>query len=130
MAASPGRSSVDSKSVTSFGTTSGQAAITFPSGKIVASDIGRPVSGTGIPANATIATVTSATAGTLSANATATGSVTATLGTNSTTAAGYGFFGWQVETDAESAVYPLPTAGAGAPSILSDSVTRVAQRYR
>lgn len=130
MAASPGRST-EPKSVATFGTTSGSKAITFPSGKVVADDVGRGVSGTGIAAGSKIATVTSATAGTVDTNATATGSVTATLASDRTTADGYGFFGWSPETDAEADTYSIANgAGADAPSVLSDSVTRVEYRYR
>jgi hypothetical protein len=129
MAASPGRST-EPKAVASVVTTSGSKNITFPSGKIVASDIGRPITGTGIAAGSKLATVTSATAGTVDTNATASGTVTATLGSDRSTATGYGFFGWSPETDAEAALYPQPTDGAGAPSILTDSTTRVVQRYR
>jgi hypothetical protein len=43
----------------------------------------------------------------------------------------YGFTGWSPETDAEAAVYPISAgAGASAPSVLSDAVTRVNQRNR
>lgn len=131
MAASTGRST-EPRTVASVVTTSGSTALTWPSGTVYTSDVGRPISGTGIPAGATLATRSSATAGTLSANATASGTVTATLGTASvTTDAGYGFHGWSPETDAEAAVYPiLAGAGASAPSVLSDSTTRVAQRNR
>lgn len=129
MAASPGRTP-EPRTVASFVTTSGSAAVTFPAASIYPDDVGRPISGTGIPAGATLLTRSSATAGTLSANATASGTITATLGTTATTGTQFGFYGWSPETEAEAALYPLPTAGAGAPSILTDSTTRVAQRNR
>lgn len=130
MAASPGRTP-EPRTVASVVTTSGSTAITFPTAKIYPDDVGRPISGTGIPAGATLASRSSATAGALSANATASGTITATLGsTRGTTVEAFGFYGWSPETEAEAALYPLPTAGAGAPSILTDNVTRVAQRYR
>lgn len=130
MASSPGRTT-EPRTVATFGTTSSSTAVTFPSGSVYPDDVGRPISGTGIPAGATLATRSSATAGTLSANATATGTITATLGTTATTATGYGFTGWSPETEAEAAVYPIAAgAGASAPSILTDAVTRVTQRNR
>lgn len=125
--ASTGRTS-EGRAVPSVGTTSGSTAITFSANAMQTSDVGRPISGTGIPAGATLAARPTTTTGTLSANATATGTVTATLGSSST---GLGFTGWSPETDAEAAVYPIAAgAGATAPSILSDSSTRVAQRNR
>jgi hypothetical protein len=129
MAASPGRTP-EPRTVASFTTTSGSANVGFPTGTVYPDDVGRPISGTGIPAGATLATRASATTGTISANATATATITATLGATRTTQDKFGFFGWSPETEAEAALYPLPTAGAGSPSILSDNVTRVAQRYR
>lgn len=72
---------IDYRTVTDGVTTSGSAAITSASAAFNASDVGNPISGTGIPSGATIAAVTSATAATLSANATASGTgVSFTLG--------------------------------------------------
>lgn len=72
---------IDYRVVTDGVTTSGSAAITSATALFNASDVGNPISGTGIPAGATIAAVTSATAATLSANASATGTgVSLTLG--------------------------------------------------
>lgn len=67
-------------SVTDGVTTNGSATVTSATAAFTFSDIGAGISGTGIPAGATIAGVTSATSITLSANATATGTgVTLTL---------------------------------------------------
>lgn len=127
MASSPGRTS-EGRAVASVGTTSGSTALTFSANAMQTSDVGRPISGTGIPAGATLAARPTTTTGTLSANATATGTVTATLGIGT---AGLGFTGWSPETDAEAAVYPIAAgAGASAPSVLTDSITRVNQRNR
>lgn len=129
MASSPGRST-DPRTVASVVTNS-TTAITFPSGAMTTSDIGRPITGSGIPAGTTLAARPSATTGTLSASATASATITATLGSSSTTSTGYGFTGWSPETDAEAAVYPIAAgAGASAPSVLSDAITRVPQRNR
>lgn len=69
------------RQVTDGVTTSGSAAISSSTAAFSTDDVGKPISGTGIPSGATIATVTSATAATLSANATATGtSITFTIG--------------------------------------------------
>lgn len=62
------------RSVTDGVTTSASAAITSATAAFRPDDIGKPISGTGIPALATILSVQSATNATLSANATATGS--------------------------------------------------------
>lgn len=129
MASSAGRTS-DSRTVASVVTNS-TTAITFPSGTIRASDVGRTIVGTGIPANATIASVQSATAATLSIAATTSTTQTVTLGGYPSSANGLGFVGWTNETDAEAAVYPIAAgAGASAPSVLTDAVTRVNQRNR
>lgn len=69
------------RQVTDGVTTSGSAAISSSTAAFSTDDVGKPISGTGIPSGATIASVTSATAATLSANATVTGTgVTFTLG--------------------------------------------------
>lgn len=129
MASSTGRTT-EPKTVT-IGTTSGSTALTWSSNAVTTTDVGRPVTGTGIPAGATLATRTNATSGTLSANATATGSPSCVLGAGLAASSNYGFTGWSPETDAESAVYPVASgAGASAPSVLSDAVTRVNQRNR
>lgn len=76
-----GTREIDYRVVTDGVTTSGSAAITSASASFNASDIGNPISGTGIPAATTILSVQSATAATLSANATASGtSISFTLG--------------------------------------------------
>lgn len=68
-------------------TTSGSAAITSATAAFTAGDVGKPIAGTGIPAAATILSVQSPTAATLSANATATGAaVTFTFGLAAATA--------------------------------------------
>jgi hypothetical protein len=69
------------RTVTDGATTSGSAAISSSTAAFSGDDIGKPISGTGIPAGATIIAVASGTAATLSANASATGTgVTFTLG--------------------------------------------------
>lgn len=76
-----GSREIDYRTVSDGVTTSGSAAITSATASFNASDIGNPISGTGIPTGTTISAVTSATAATLSANATASGtSVVFTLG--------------------------------------------------
>ena len=69
------------RQVTDGVTTSGSAAISSSTAAFSSDDIGKPISGTGIPSGATIASVTSATAATLSSNATASGTgITFTFG--------------------------------------------------
>ena len=101
----------EGRTVASVGTTNTSTAITAPAGSFHEEDAGRTITGTGIPAGATIASVTSDTAATLSAAATATGTIAATLG--AATAGAYGFAGWSPETDAESEAYTVAAANAG-----------------
>lgn len=103
----------EGRSVASVGTTNASTAITAPAGSFAEEDAGRTISGTGIPAGATLASVESDTAATLSAAATATGTITATLGPGD--AADYGFVGWSPESDAESETYSI-AGGASATS--------------
>lgn len=106
----------EARTVASVGTTSASAAVTGPAGSFAKSDVGRPISGTGIPAGATLSAVASGTAATLSANATATGTITAIIGTAASVAAaanGYGFIGWSPETDTEAQTYSLAAVNAG-----------------
>ncbi len=72
-------SGTETKSVTNVGTITTTAGITFTSGDIDEGDEGAFITGTGIPALATIVSVDSATTATISANATATGTVTVTV---------------------------------------------------
>lgn len=112
-------------------TTSGSASITAPSGTFnKPEDIGRTITGTGIPAGATITAVASATAATISANATASGSPSAALGAGDPTV--YGFRGWSPETDAESETYTVAAANAGTatPDRLTNTYSRTEQRAR
>ena len=118
-----------------IGTTNASAAVTGAAGTFLPGDGGRRISGTGIPAGATLLSVTSDTAATLSANATATGSPTATIGIagESVGPGGYGFVGWSPESDSESKSYSLAAVNAGTPvppSRLTNAITPVTQRSR
>jgi hypothetical protein len=127
MAAVAGRGP-DGRSV-SVTTTDTSTALTAPAGTFHEEDVGRGISGTGIPAAATLTAVASATAATLSAAATATGTITAALGAG--TAANYGFIGWSPETDAESETYTvLGGASAAAPGTILTPGQAVEQRSR
>lgn len=69
------------RAVTDAATTSGSATLTSATAAFAASDVGAPISGTGIPAATRITAVNSATSVTMSANATATGAgVSVTIG--------------------------------------------------
>jgi hypothetical protein len=111
----------------SVGTTSGSAALTGPANTYSQRDVGAPISGTGIPANATILSVTSGTAATSSINSTATGTITLTIGPRSVNSAG--FLGWKPETDARAADYTFASAAAGTAPLdrLGDNITRTSQ---
>lgn len=81
-----GKQEILYRTVTDGATTNTSTAITSATAVFDESDIGKPISGTGIPSATTIAAVTSATAATLSAAATATASgVTFTIGIALTT---------------------------------------------
>lgn len=107
------------------------AAITGAAGTFNEEDAGRSITGTGIPAGATLASVTSDTAATLSANATAAGSGAATLAAVGLSN-GYGFIGWSPETDAESETYTVAAniAGTPTPDRITNTTTAVTQRSR
>lgn len=111
-------------------TTNSSTAITAAAGTFnVPEDVGRTITGTGIPAGATLSAVASATAATLSAAATATGSPSVVLGAGNPLS--YGFRGWSPETDAEADVYSIANgAGATAPSVMTNVTTRAEQRSR
>ena len=127
MPSSTGRST-DARNVTGVDTTSASAAITFASNAMTAVDIGRTVTGTGIPVGSTLIARPTATTGTLSANATAT--AFDVLTNNADRKGGHVLHG-TVLPDAEAATYSIAGgAGASAPSALADAVTRVAQRNR
>lgn len=117
------------RTVAGVGTTNASTALTGSAGTFNKSDVGRPVSGTGVPAGATIASVASGTSAALSANATATGTISLTFGRNNSTDSGYGFFGWSPETEAEAGVYGV-TGSQSSPDRLADSKTRVDMRNR
>lgn len=121
--------STEARTVAGVGTTNASAALTGSAGTFNKGDVGRPISGTGIPAGATIAAVASGTAATSSANSTATGTISLTFARNGTTDSGYGYFGWSPETDAESAVYGV-TGSQASPDRLANSTTRTDMRNR
>ncbi len=105
-----GRTAADVASAASGGTAL-STGITAAVGTFHEEDAGRAITGTGIPAGATVASVQSDATARLSAAATAAGSPTVTLGGALGTA--YGFTGWSPETDAESETYSLASVNAG-----------------
>lgn len=108
----PGRTT-EPRNVT-INTTNASAAITAAAGALdPVGDVGRTVTGAGIPGGTTIATVAAnGAAGTLSANATATGSPSVALGAADPTKAG--FRGWSPETAQEAGVFTVAAKNAGA----------------
>jgi hypothetical protein len=122
----------ESRSVSALTKTSGSAAVTAAAGTFSQEDVGRAISGTGIPAGATLAAVTSDTAATLSANATATGSGAATIGaaTHGAATSGYGFTGWSPESDTESQAYTVAAnnAGTASPDRITNPYTAAASQ--
>lgn len=72
---------IRTRSVADGVTTSGDATVTSATAAFAATDVGRPIAGTGIPDNTTITTINSATSVELSQNATASGTdITITIG--------------------------------------------------
>lgn len=120
----------EGRTVSALTKTSGSAAVTAAAGTFSQEDVGRTVTGTGVPAAATILAVTSGTAATLSANASATNTAAATLGTAVPSAAGYS--GWSPETPTEAASYTVAAVNAGTatPDRLTDTITPRTQRGR
>jgi hypothetical protein len=108
--------------------TNASTAITGAAGTFSKNDVGRTITGTGIPAGATLAAVASDTAATLSAAATATIGGT----THSVAAAAYGFTGWSPESDAEANAYTVAAnnAGTAQPDRITNPYTAAAQRGR
>lgn len=104
------------------GTTNASAALTGAAGTFDKSDVGRKITGAGIPAAATISAVASGTAATLSANATATAaSVSATVAADSLVSPVLGFFGTSPESQDEANSYTVAAAIAG--TVAPDRVT-------
>ena len=119
----------EGRTITGVGTTLGAATVTAPANSFHEEDTGRTVTGTGIPANTTIASVQSPTGATLSANATATGTVTVTLGPANPL--NYGFIGWSNESDAESETYSIAGgASASSPDRITSPTQGREQRSR
>lgn len=123
MAVSPGRTT-QARTITVSKTT-GSTAVTGAAGTFTASDAGRGISGTGIAASTTIASVASSTAATLSANATATSSNAAVVAALPEQGNALGFVGWSPETDAEAASYTVAAnnAGTATPDRILDTKT-------
>lgn len=111
-------------------TTATSTAVTAAAGTFNEEDAGATVTGAGIPAGATLASVTSGAAATLSAAATTTGTPTVAFGGNRDAA--YGFAGWSPETDTESEAYTVAAVNAGTvpPGRITNTTTPVQQRAR
>ncbi len=120
--------STEARTIASVGTTNASTALTAPADSFHEEDVGRAISGTGIPAGATIVASSSPTSATLSANATATGSIAASLARAAGSA--YGFEGWSPETDAESETYTVAAVNAGTvtPSKITAPTERMSQK--
>lgn len=105
--------------------------ITAAAGTFAEEDPGRTISGAGIPAGATLASVQSDTTARLSVAATAAGSPSVTLG--SATGESHGFLGWAPESDAESELYTVTAVtqpGWAPPGEVTNSTTQVTRRSR
>ena len=110
-------------------TTNASAAITGAAGTFQTGDKGRKITAAaGIPANATILSVQSPTAATLSANATQSGSRSATILTAAEGGGEYGYIGWSPESDAEAA--SLTLAGGANDSTRIPNITTERSDHR
>jgi hypothetical protein len=111
-------------------TTTSSAAVTGAAGTFDKSDVGRKITATGIPANATITAVASATAATLSGNATASGARSAVIG--AVTDGSLGFVGWSPEDGTEAGAYTVAANNAGTvpPDRIVDTITSVSSKSR
>ncbi|GEL19355.1 hypothetical protein [Pseudonocardia asaccharolytica] len=119
----------EARSVAGVVTTADTDTVTAPAGSFQAGDVGRAVTGAGIPDGTTVASVQSATAATLSTTATASGTVTVMLGAGAP--AVYGFRGWAPESAAEAGTYSIAGgAGASAPDRITDPTTPITRRTR
>lgn len=115
--------------------TNASTAVTGAAGTFNEEDAGRPIAGAGIPAGATLASVTSDTAAVLSAAATASGAGAATIGSAATglqAGVSYGFVGWSPESDAESESYTVAANNAGTvtPDRIGNTFTSVSSLQR
>lgn len=110
--------------------TSGSTAVTATGSTFNRADVGQPITGTGIPAGATLTAVTSPTAATLSNAATSSGSGTVTLGGGVSADQTYGFRGTSPETETEADAYSVTAVNAGVvpPDRITNATTAVAQR--
>jgi hypothetical protein len=110
------------------------STITGAAGTFSAKDLGRPITGTGIAAAATLTVISTDAAATISPAATATGTDPAVIGSATTMFAdslGNGYLGWSPETEAESLTYSVTAFNANAvPPGPTDSHTAVVQRAR
>jgi hypothetical protein len=114
-------------------TTNAAAGVTAAAGTFSKRDAGRPITATGIPAGATLLSVTSDTAATLSANATASGSRSAVIGSNAhADAQAYGYAGWSPESLTEAEAYTLAQTnlGTATPDRLTNTTTGVGSLHR
>ena len=122
--------STEPRSVSALTKTSGSAAVTAAAGTFSQEDVGRTVTGTGVPAGTTILSVQSGTAATLSANATASNTASAALGAAAPASAGY--VGWSPETPTEAASYSVAANNAGTttPDRITNTSTAQSRRAR
>lgn len=121
----------EARAVTGVGTTSGAKGLTAPANSFNEEDAGAVITGSGIGAGNTIASVASGTSAQLTNNASATATVTVTIG-GRTSEQLYGFYGWSPETDAESESYTNAAAGGGAtgPDRIVNTFTAVSSNQR
>lgn len=130
-----GKHEIGHRSVTDGVTTNASAAITSATAVFDESDVGKPITGTNIPASTTIASVTSATAATLSANATGSGTgITFTIGvaaTSPTYTSGLGYFSYYEATvTLAGSSFKVKSGTLAGNNTLADDRGFVGQRHR
>lgn len=127
--------STEPRTIPALTKTSASTAVTGPAGTFLKLDVGRSITGTGVPAGTTIAAVASDTAATLSAAATATNTAAAVIGgvgSMDATTRQAGFFGWSPESDAEANTYSVAATNAGSitPDRMTDNSTPFGSKRR
>ena len=130
-----GRHEIGLRTVTDGVTTNASAAITSATAVFDESDVGKPISGSNIPAGAYIATVTSATAATLSANATGSGTgITFSIGVAYTSPSYTSGLGWFTYYDATvtlaGSTFKVKEGSLTGDNGLADDRMFVGQRHR
>lgn len=130
-----GKQEIGHRTVTDGVTTNSDATVTSATAVFDESDVGKPISGTNIPAATTIASVTSATSAELSANATGSGTgVTFTIGIAATSpsyTSGLGYFSYyEAAVTLAGSSFRVKSGTLSGSNALADDRYFAGQRFR